>query len=820
MGISYTLDGVLASVQPLLDAGVSLHWLRERSKAPVEEKWAAADTKTVEQLRNSYRPGFNIGLRPGKWSKTPGGYVHVIDLDIRRPEKAEEAWAELLELLPSARSLPTVQSGSGGESRHIYFLTAEPFATKKLRQSTGFDMVPDPSKGRDVKKFHWEIDLCGTGKNVAIPPSIHPDSGKPYRWIRPLDLDMPDLMTLPLSMVQGWGVRVASTEAFNDEDDFEIAVLMSPLRLDDGVIEKTIADLPANWVDDYYKWVDVGMAFFHQFEGSEEGLELWCEWSSDGLSYEQKACEDKWPSLAWKPRHKDDRPITFATLIQAANFARLERDLDFDDDDGFDLIPDKPPVSTDLTDLLGPPEPVVNDKADPDWKQKLHLNEEGELKSTLPNITLIFENDTRTRATAWYNEFKQEVVLRKKPGRLVKKRASGHDPFNLEGALWQIRDHENGMNWHDSHDHAVRHCFEAKTTLGGYGIKISDRDLKSAIDIVAQKRTFHPVRMAIESVQWDGIPRAETLFIDYLKTKDNSYHRQAALLTLVGAVARVYRPGHKFDFVPILEGLQGAGKSTFIKTLGLSWSKSLSVDISDRKAAVEVMLGSWILEIGELSAMHKAEVNELKDFVSQTDDRVRLAWEKRARDFPRQCIFIGSTNDREYLRDQTGGRRWWPIVCEIAEGDEIDIPLLESNIMQIWAETLVIYRQMESQFGARTLPLYMKGEAAQIAKIMQESRRVETSEDMLAGRIVAWLDTPIGDDFDDVEETPKVYRNETCIAQLWEEMIGKPGPIPQGEAVKLGKAMLQTGWNRSTGPVRTSEVNKKYGACRVYYRPE
>jgi predicted P-loop ATPase len=321
-------------------------------------------------------------------------------------------------------------------------------------------------------------------------------------------------------------------------------------------------------------------------------------------------------------------------------------------------------------------------------------------------------------------------------------------------------------------------------------------------------------------VKWDGVCRAETLFVDYLGCDDNDYNRQAALMTLVGAVARVMRPGHKFDFVPILEGVQGKGKSTFIEILALNWYNELTGDISEPKQMVELMQGSWILELGELSSMARAEVNDLKAFVSRKEDKVRLAWEKRAKDFPRQCIFIGSTNDREYLRDMTGGRRFWPIVCKLL--GQIDNPRLRREVMQIWAEALVIYQGLSAKHGSGELPLHLTDEAASMALVMQESRRVETSEEMLAGQIYAWLESPIGTDerFDDLDaDAPKAYRPETCIAQIWQEMLGRDGSVPHTEAMKIGKAMLIVGWQRTEGPVIGHEINKKYGKCRVYLRP-
>ncbi|TIU88864.1 MAG: hypothetical protein E5W06_00415 [Mesorhizobium sp.] len=835
-----TLDGVLDSVRSLIEAGASLHWLVPFEKRPIEKDWSNAPFQTEAALRASYRENANVGIRLGEPSKTPGGYLHVLDIDIRKPEFTAEVWSVVESLYPGARSLPSVISGSGGESRHLYFLSDKPLRKKTFAKSTGFERIWDDRQQRYVVKHDWMVDLFGTGVQVVLPPSIHPDTRLPYRWERSLDLDMIAFGVgpiIPAETIETWGVQSSVvSESLDEEDELFDLVRSEPMDLTAEQISDILGHIPNSGIGAHYdEYVQVGMALHHQFRGANEGFERWCEWAKQSEKFDAKNAAVRWRSF----KQDSKNPVRMASLIQIANTNKLKAEFDFDldDDDGFDLPAIIPATSSlDLSDLLGDsndlsdllggdPQPAAKaepkDEVDPDWLSKLHRNEEGEVKSTLPNVALIVDNDPRIRGIVAFNEFKQEVVLKVAPKRLKNKRDSGHEPANLIGRLFELQDDLNGDNWTDSHDIAIRNIIESKTQMKGYGIKVTDRDLKGGIDMAAQKRRFHPVKQLIESVAWDGKPRVERLFIDYLGCDDNDYYRQASLMTFVGAVARVYRPGHKFDFVPILEGAQGKGKSTFIEILGLQWYNELTGDISDPKQMVEVMQGSWVLEIGELSSMARAEVNDLKAFVSRTEDKVRLAWEKRARDFPRQCIFIGSTNDREYLRDQTGGRRFWPIVCKL-EG-QIDNPRLRREIMQVWAEALHIFRDMEKRYHGATLPLFLTDEAADMAVVMQESRRIETAEEILAGKIGAWLDQPIGTDerFDDLDvNAPKAYRSETCVQQIWEDMLGRDGTVPHSESIKIGRAMLVVGWPRTEGPVLTHEVNKKFGKCRVYTRPE
>lgn len=835
-----TLDCVLDSVRSLIEAGASLHWLVPFEKRPIENKWSEAPFQDEAALRSSYRNNANIGIRLGEPSKTEGGYLHVLDIDIRKPELTAEVWAVVESLYAGARSLPSVISGSGGESRHLYFLSDRPLRKKTFAQSKGFEKIWDDKKQRYVVKHDWMVDLFGTGVQVVLPPSIHPDTKLPYRWERPLDLDMIAFgvgPNIPADTIDGWNVQTSVSEP-EDEDDLFAIVRADPMDLTSEQITDVLKHIPNHCAGAHYdEYVQVGMALHHQFRGANEGFERWCEWAKQSEKFDAKNAAVRWRSFSETSKN----PVRMASLIQIANSNKLKAEFDFDmddGDDGFDLPAVIPAASSndlsdllgdsnDLSDLLGDdPRPAAKaapkDTYDPDWVQLLHRNEEGELKSTLHNVSLFVDNDLRLRDVKEFNEFKKEKVLRNQPKHASKRRDKGKPIVNLDRPHWNVNDPINGDPLTDTHINDIRRIFEAPTTQGGYGIKVSDRDLHAALDIVARKRSFHPIRERLLENPWDGAKRATTLFIDYLGCPDTPYYRNAATLFVLGAVARVFQPGHKFDFVPILEGAQGQGKSTFIRILGLDWFRELSGDISKPQEAVSVLSGAWILEIGELSAMQRSEVNDLKAFISRQVDVARLPYERTAREFPRQCVFMGSTNDGEYLRDITGGRRFWPIKCQV-EG-MIDNPRLRRNISQIWAEATHMYFEMMDGKKVGELPLYMADpEAAKEAAAMQESRRVETAEEMLAGKIEAWLNQPIGTDerFDDLDPgSPKAYRNETCIAQIWEEMLGRDGAVPHTEAAKIGKAMLQVGWDRSKGTMTGMEINKKFGKCRVYTRPE
>ena len=444
-----------------------------------------------------------------------------------------------------------------------------------------------------------------------------------------------------------------------------------------------------------------------------------------------------------------------------------------------------------------------------DWVADLDLTEKGTIKATLTNVAVILQNDPRFGGVIQWNEFTRENVTRR--------------PMRSNLSLITkipVKDPINGDTWSDRHDYNARALLEAPSGKGkvGYGLKITDRDLAGGVALAGAKKPFHPVRDYLTSLTWDGVKRLDTMLIRFLGASDDSYHRSISRLTMLGAVARVFEPGHKFDFVLILEGGQGKRKSTFIKILARNWFSELEGDLSDRKKLVEQMQGSWILEIPELSGFNRVESQELKAFVSAFKDKVRMSYGRRADEYPRQCIFIGSTNDDHYLRDSTGARRFWPVKVEVPE---IDTEALAGEIDQLWAEATAVYQKMRRAQPDGSLPLYLTDRAAQLqSEQFQEARRVQSPEDSYAGIISDYLDSPPrdGDGFDLVADddliTPR-WHSETCLQQIWSECFG--GDIRSyntGTAQMLMRAMKKLPNWVQAGSGRRG----RYGKQRLYKR--
>ena len=177
-------------------------------------------------------------------------------------------------------------------------------------------------------------------------------------------------------------------------------------------------------------------------------------------------------------------------------------------------------------------------------------------------------------------------------------------------------------------------------------------------------------------------------------------------------------PGTKYDYMPIFAGPQGIGKSTFLRTLGGGWYSD-SLSSFEGKEAAEMIQGTWINELGELNGMNKSETNAIKQFLSKTSDIYREPYGRKTVNFPRRCVFFGTTNDSEFLKDKTGNRRFWPVDVGINEPIKNVFRDLEAEIDQIWAEAVTAYMIGE--------PLYMQGEIEKLAKKAQESHQ-EMSE--------------------------------------------------------------------------------------------
>jgi len=304
---------VLRAALEYAGAGIAAHWLQPKSKLPIGQGWSTRPTASLQELQDTYRKGNNLGVRPGKFSKVGDRYLVVIDLDIRIDSHRDIALAKLSELFPFHSDLPTIQSGSGGHSRHFWILLPVPVNSQMLAHS---DVEYTGDDGH--VHFAWEIEAYGTGKQTAVPPSIHPASGKEYIWLanRPeFDLGIwPEAClvdTLPCLAVDGWD------DMFEDSgNDFDFVYhLKQPLPISDEQVAQCLDTYRADGLH-YNDWLRVGQALHHQYRGDDTGFQLWLNWSEQSSKHDDSQMAYRWDSFG---RYQGGHgPVTMYSILKLA----------------------------------------------------------------------------------------------------------------------------------------------------------------------------------------------------------------------------------------------------------------------------------------------------------------------------------------------------------------------------------------------------------------------------------------------------------------------------------------------------------------------
>lgn len=241
--------------------------------------------------------------------------------------------------------------------------------------------------------------------------------------------------------------------------------------------------------------------------------------------------------------------------------------------------------------------------------------------------------------------------------------------------------------WEDSDDAVVTAWLQSTQHL-----MIRPAQMRDAVIAVAKRNCFHPIRDYLASLEWDRKPRLDTWLCDHLGAADTPLVRAFAAKFLISAVARVRSPGEKVDHMLILEGPQGASKSTALEAL-MPEREFFTDDLGDSlgKDSAERIMGKWLVEVAELDSMSRSEVTRIKSFITRTTDRFRPAYGRWAQDCRRQCVFAGSTNADSYLKDESGGRRFWPVRV-----GRINIMALRVARDQLWAEAAARYEAGET----------------------------------------------------------------------------------------------------------------------------
>lgn len=468
---------------------------------------------------------------------------------------------------------------------------------------------------------------------------------------------------------------------------------------------------------------------------------------------------------------KDDDAKADTPVNKLPSFQAMLELAAADPDVSASLVREKYEEATEeFKDLL--PETVAEDNH---WQSMLQVSAEGHVLKTAENARLILELDPYLAGKLAYDAFANRGAA-------------------LGALPWDTRTERRA--WTDNDDSGARWYLEKTYSLTGKE-KIND-----ALSLSAHAHEFDEVREYLEGLAWDGTPRLDTLLIDYLGAADNVYNRAVTRKAFTAAVARVMTPGCKFDHMTILTGPQGIGKSTLLKTMGRGWFSD-SIKTFEGKEASELVQGVWLVEIGELEAFNKSEIGRIKQFLSQCEDIFRAAYGRHVGWYPRRCVFFGTSNNGEYLRDKTGNRRFWPVDLAQQEATKDIFEHLEAEVDQLWAEAVARWKLGEL--------LFLSGDLAKTAYEEQEAHRERSPRE---GLIREFVERPVPEgwsayslqerrmywagDSVEIEDVVPVPRDKICSMEVWcEALNGDVKAIKYTDAVEINAVIASMeGWKR------------------------
>ncbi len=696
------LTPTLKEAKRLYDMGFAIHWLKPKSKAPVESGWTTGPRKKWDYLKETYFDGLNIGVRLGTPSKIKGHYLAVVDVDIKSKDKRhfQEAIKAARDVLGTkGDSTSIVVSGRGNGSRHYYVLTKSPFKTINPAASSEFVKVYMPSKNPSKKELSelsekeikdgyrisraWEISLYSDGRQVVLPPSIHPDSGEQYRWKKHLE-SFEDLQVVSFN-----AVTVEAMEPDVDGNTYRNGQGQGSVREADKTTERsgvvTLQNFAIEPVD--LTWLpisdDVRDAIIDG-KGVEDRSGYLLKASnallSAGLTQNEVLSvltdPDTFLGACGYDHAKTRNRQRAAEWIYKYTFKKVS-----DEKDAtrvFKKVSEYEP-ERELT-----PEEIEKQneefREERNWRQDIERtgNGEGPPKGTVKNVVLILKN-----AIA--------------PDVIVRDEFAYRDAFGVDTPWGGLKD----AALTDDDVTSIKYWLSET-----FNFEPKNQVIQDAMIVIALENTFDPVRDTLDVLDpWDGKKRLDTWLKKNFQAKgDDEYLAQVFRKWIVAMVVRTYKPGAKFDWMPIFEGAQGIGKSSFGRLLvGDKYFLDWLPNLADKDSALALQ-GMWAVEMGELSQFRKNELEVIKGFVTRTIDKMRPPYGRKWIESPRRCVFFGTTNRETYLRDDSGNRRFKPVKV-----GSLDFKALKRDRHQLFAEAKYLFdNKIETE---RTLELDEKAKA-------------------------------------------------------------------------------------------------------------
>lgn len=678
-------------------------------KHPVGKEWQKRATSDVDAVRDARR-GFEHANVGLAMGPCELGYLVCIDIDDAEP------WDELC----AARDLHfpdtlTARTGRASGGTHLFFKLAEHHDPKRL-------------KGRP---FHKGCDVKVAGGQVLAAPSMH-RSGAQYAWVNVAPIATLSDELYAVIATPPAGARRESTLPSSNTQRSSGAIVYTPKPGSGNADEMYVQKALDNACTDIARCPEGNRnATLNKLASVVFQYAAFLGWSE---------------SRAMGPLESAalvaglDRAEVRATLASAWRYAvGSPRAVPAMPDRGvvFAGGGDGPGASSDSPGVA------------------LATKKNGKIETCLANAIDILTHDSRWAGKFSYNSFADKTLIDVAPWN--KTEAAPRDDADADYAnIWADSDDARLQAW----------MFRA------YGAEFPEKTIRNAVTVVSEAQRVHPVREYLRGLEWDGRDRLATFWRDYFGATNNErYLSLVGTKWLISTVARVMRPGCKVDTLPILEGNQGLGKSRALKALGGAWFSDTPPPIG-HKDAFQQLKGCWIVELAELASLSKSEVEKVKSYLSSSNDNYRGAFMFRNAENPRQCVFAGTTNDFDYLKDQTGNRRFWPIACT-----RIDVDALSRDRDQIWAEALVRFKAGESW--------WLDGEDEHLA-IFESSSRTQGDE---------W--------FADVESYIPRCMGELTTNRILVNALSVPiKDVHSGHSRRVAVIMRQLGYELSAKPHR------------------
>ena len=693
------MRNILDEARRLYGLGWAVHWIRPNSKAPVKSGWASREREPWDLVEEDYREGYGLGVRMGAPSKLKDGYYLAnIDVDVKSGAQADldAALALMREHFPEVgEHTPCVKTGYG---LRYFVKTKEPAPSGKVgasgRMAKAF--MPTSPAGRAAENAvskglltadevrqgwrlrpAWEVEFMSQGRQVVLPPSVHPDTGSAYAWTNGALLagglnsgKIPLVSTKRLDKGAPSNTKVASPSggvgAFPDVELLGRGLsnsVVAMIERGEGVTDRSAALL------------SVSLAMVRAGFSDEEIISVLTDRGNylGETAYDHRQTADRGRAAAW---------IRDFTLKKARDSVAADKVF---------------AGAVEVTRTLGIDEAIDQAKElcsmDGGWERRLvrgGKDGDGPLKPSLRNVLLIFENMGGTD--------------------LIKRDLFAGREFFAREAPWGGAGPGKAVDDNDAMD--------AKAWLAEvWRFEPSIQTVFEAFTVIAGRNEFHPVRDELRALPvWDGTPRLDTWLKKHFGAKgSDEYLAQVFRKWLVASITRTFEPGAKFDWLPVFQGRQGSGKSSFAAILfGQKYFTDWLPKLDDKDAALG-LLGKRCVEFGELDSLRRNELETVKAFITRQVDNVRPPYGRKSIECYRGTVFFGTTNQEEYLKDTTGNRRFAPVELH----GNLDFEQLRRDKDQLWAEALFIY-----DLGLEP-SLYLEGEAEEHAQEIRADKMVK-----------------------------------------------------------------------------------------------